>query len=146
METVIDRRVADTLAKHFLAITKHVPLRPIRTEADYDAAVASLNALLDAGAANEAHPLADLAATLGELIGDYDSTHYPARDVAPGDMLRFLMEQHGLKQTDLAGQLGSQGVVSELLNGKRELNLRQMRALGSRFGVPVAAFVDGSAA
>lgn len=142
METLIDRRAAADLARHFLAITKHVPLRPVRTRADYDAAVASLNALLDTGAANEAHPLADLAATLGELIGDYDDAHYPAKDVAPNEMLRFLMAQHGLKQTDLAEQLGSQGVVSELLRGRRELNLRQMRALASRFAVPVTAFVD----
>jgi HTH-type transcriptional regulator/antitoxin HigA len=96
---------------------------------------------LDAGAADEDHPLADLAATLGELIGDYDEVHYPGKDVAPSEMLRFLMDQHGLKQTDLADELGSQGVVSEVLNGKRDLNLRQMRALASRFDVPVAAFV-----
>jgi hypothetical protein len=49
MEVVIDRQAADDLAGHFLAISKHVPLRPIRTEVDYDAAVASLNALLDLG-------------------------------------------------------------------------------------------------
>ena len=143
MEVVIDRQAADDLAGRFLAISKHVPLRPIRTEVDYDAAVASLNALLDAGAADETHPLADLAATLGELIGDYDDAYYPAKDVAPSEMLRFLMDQHGLKQTDLAEELGSQGVVSEVLNGKRELNLRQMRALAGRFAVPVAAFIDG---
>jgi HTH-type transcriptional regulator/antitoxin HigA len=132
------------LAGHFQAISKHVPLRPIRAEEDYDSAVAALNNLLDAGAADEAHSLADLAATLGELIGDYDDAHYPAKDVAPSEMLRFLMDQHGLKQADLAEELGSQGVVSEVLNGKRELNLRQMRALASRFSVPVAAFVDGA--
>jgi HTH-type transcriptional regulator / antitoxin HigA len=143
MEAVIGRQAAKVLAGHFRAISKHVPLRPIRSEADYDAAVASLNGLLDAGAADEKHPLADLAATLGELIGDYDDAHYPAKDVAPSEMLRFLMDQHGLKQTDLAQELGSQGVVSEVLHGKRELNLRQMRALAGRFGVPVAAFVDG---
>ena len=143
MEAVIDRQAVDELAGHFLALSKHVPLRPIRTEGDYDAAVASLNALLDAGAADETHPLADLAATLGELIGDYDGAHYPAQDVAPSEMLRFLMNQHGLKQTDLAEELGWQGVVSEVLNGKRELNLRQMRALAGRFGVPAATFVDG---
>ena len=143
MEGVIDRQAADELAGHFLALSRHVPLRPIRTEGDYDAAVGSLNALLDAGAADETHPLADLAATLGELIGDYDDAHYPAKDVAPSEMLRFLMDQHGLKQTDLADELGSQGVVSELLNGKRDLNLRQMRALAGRFGIPAAAFVDG---
>lgn len=142
MEVLIDRQAADDLAGHFLAITKHVPLRPIRTAVDYDAAVASLNALLDAGAADETHPLADLAATLGELIGDYDDAHYPAKGVAPSEMLRFLMDQRGLKQNDLAEELGSQGVVSEILSGKRELNLRQMRALAGRFAVPVAAFVE----
>ena len=107
MEVLIDRQVADDLAGHFLAISKHVPLRPIRTEVDYDAAVASLNALLDAGAADETHPLADLAATLGELAGDYDDAHYPAKDVTPSEMLRHLMNAHGLKQANVAQELGS---------------------------------------
>jgi HTH-type transcriptional regulator / antitoxin HigA len=141
MEAVIGRRAAEELTKHFLAITKHVPLRPIRSAADYNRAVASLNALLDAGAADEAHPLADLAATLGELIGDYDAVHYLGAGVAPNRMLRFLMDQHGLKQTDLATEIGSQRVVSEILSGKRDLNLRQMRDLARRFAVPVAAFI-----
>ena len=142
METVIDRQVAHDLYEHFKAISKHVPLRPIRNDADYDAATASLNGLLDVGAGDEAHPLADLTATLGELIGDYDDLRYPAKDVNPSDMLRFLMDQHQLKQTDLANELGSQGVVSELLSGNRELNLRQMGELARRFSVPVAAFVQ----
>jgi HTH-type transcriptional regulator/antitoxin HigA len=50
------------------------------------------------------------------------------------------MTQHGLKQSDLS-EVGSQGVVSEILAGKRELNLRQVRALSERFGVSVATFV-----
>ena len=54
--------------------------------------------------------------------------------------LKFLMEQHGLKQSDLS-EIGSQGVVSEILMGKRELNIRQGRALSERFGVSVATFV-----
>ena len=54
--------------------------------------------------------------------------------------LKFLMEQHGLRQSDLT-ELGSQGVVSEILTAKRELNLREVRALAERFGVSVATFV-----
>ena len=54
--------------------------------------------------------------------------------------LKFLMEQHGLKQSDLT-EIGSQGVVSEILTGKRELNIRQVRALSERFGVSAATFV-----
>ena len=144
MEAVIDHRAAAELARHFQAVSKLVPLRPIHGESDYDSAVAVLNALLDAGAGEEAHPLADLAATLGALIADYDERNHPARDVVPGEMLAFLMNQQGLRQVDLAAELGSQGIVSEVLAGKRELNLRQMRALARRFSVPVAAFVETS--
>jgi len=50
------------------------------------------------------------------------------------------MTQHGLRQGDLP-ELGSQGVVSEILSGKRELNVRQIRALGERFGVSAATFL-----
>lgn len=145
METVIDRRTVAGLEKHFAALSRHVPLRPIRSRRDYSAAVAALNALLDAGAAEERHPLADLVATLGELIGDYDDAHHPAQSVAPGDMLRFLLEQHGLKQGEVP-EVGSQGVVSEVLSGKRALNLRQMRALAQRFSVPVGVFIDDRSA
>jgi HTH-type transcriptional regulator/antitoxin HigA len=127
------------LAAHFAAIEREVPLHPIRSEVEYDAAVAALNRLLDAGAADERHPLANLAATLGELIGDYDDAHYPLPDVSGTDMLKFLMQQHGLKQGDLP-EIGTQGVVSEILSGKREINLRQVRKLKERFGISADAF------
>jgi HTH-type transcriptional regulator / antitoxin HigA len=50
------------------------------------------------------------------------------------------MEEHGLKQADLP-EVGSQGVVSEILSGRRELNLRQIQALAGRFGVDPSAFI-----
>jgi HTH-type transcriptional regulator/antitoxin HigA len=50
------------------------------------------------------------------------------------------MQQHGLRQGDLP-EIGSQGVVSEILSGRRELNIRQIRALARRFGVSPATFV-----
>jgi len=128
------------LSAHYNAINAVVPLHPIRTASEYDAAIASLNELLDAGATDEKHALADLAATLGELIGDYEAQHHPAAPVAPDAMLRFLMSQHELKQSDLP-EIGSQGVVSEILAGKRELNLRQVKALAERFGISPAAFI-----
>ena len=56
------------------------------------------------------------------------------------DLLQFLMEEHHLTQSDLP-EVGSQGVVSEILGGKRELNVRQIRALSRRFGVSPSAFV-----
>lgn len=127
------------LAAHFDALNREVPLRPVRNSDDHAAAVAALERLLDAGAADEAHPLADLAATLGELIGDYEDRQ-PRPAVSGADLLRFLMQQHALSQADLP-EVGSQGVVSEILSGKRTLNLRHARALSQRFGVGVEAFV-----
>ena len=53
---------------------------------------------------------------------------------------QYLMEEHGLTQSDLP-EVGSQGVVSEILHGKRELNVRQIRALAHRFGVAPAVFL-----
>lgn len=113
---------------------------PVKTDDEYDKAVATLSALLDSGAAQDGHPLSDLVDTLGVLIGEYDAEHYPQAEVSALDTLRFLMEQHGLSQSELP-EVGSQGVVSEVLTGKRELNLRQIRALSARFAVPASLFI-----
>ncbi len=115
-------------------------MHTISSELDYDRAVATLNQLLDAGAANEKHPLADLVNTLGALISEYDNVHYPAQNVSPLAMLRFLMDQNQLTQSNLS-EIGTQGVVSEILNGKRELNVRQIKALAERFHVAPSVFV-----
>jgi HTH-type transcriptional regulator/antitoxin HigA len=96
--------------------------------------------LLDAGAAEENSPLADLVNSLGALIGDYEDTNHPVADVAPVAALRFLMEQHQLTQSDLQ-EVGTQGVVSEILHGKRDLNVRQIKALAERFHVPTSLFI-----
>ncbi|NCV69911.1 MAG: hypothetical protein EBW55_04215 [Betaproteobacteria bacterium] len=61
-------------------------------------------------------------------------------EVSGVEALEFLMTQHGLKQSDLTG-IGSQGVVSEILTGKRDLNLRPALALSARFGLSTATFV-----
>jgi HTH-type transcriptional regulator/antitoxin HigA len=63
---------------------------------------------------------------------------------APVEVLRFLMEQHGLKQGDLP-EIGNQSVVSEILSGRRQLNLRQVQRLAARFGVEPGAFIARSA-
>ncbi len=140
MEAVMDRVVIAEITSRFQALSSVVPLHAIRTDADYEKAVAALNRLLDAGAANENHPLADLVNTLGSLIGEYDDVHYPAQEVSPLAMLRFLMSENSLAQSDLP-EIGSQGVVSEILNGKRDLNVRQIKALSGRFHVPPGVFV-----
>lgn len=140
MEALMDRSVVADITSHFQALSAVIPLHTIRNESDYDEAVAALNQLLDAGAANEAHALADLAHTLGALISEYDNVHYPVQNVSPLAMLRFLMDQNQLIQSGLP-EIGTQGVISEIMNGKRELNVRQIKALAERFHVPPSSFV-----
>lgn len=140
MEALMDRSVVAEITSHFQALSSVIPLHTIRTEHDYDKAVEALNQLLDAGAANEEHALADLAHTLGALISEYDDVHYPVQNVSPLAMLRFLMDQNHLTQSDLP-EMGTQGVVSEIMSGKRDLNVRQIKALSERFHVPPSAFV-----
>lgn len=140
--------VADELASHFDAVLALVPLHPIAGEAEYDHAVAVLNALLDNPNSSEGRPLAPLMVALGEFIGDYEDEHHPWPDAPPGEVLRELMNQSRLKQSDLP-EIGSQGVVSEILRGKRELNTRQISELSQRFHVSPAVFfpaVDREAA
>jgi len=119
---------------------KIYPLLAIRNEREYNAAVKRVNELLDEIGTNEKHPLYGLLDTLGTLIHAYEEEHIPIPEATSTEILRFLMEERGLTQSDFP-EVGSQGVVSEILNGKRELNVRQIRALASKFRVSPAAFV-----
>ncbi len=116
------------------------PMLSIRNERDYDLAVKRLNELVDEIGTDERHPLYGLLDALGTLIHAYEEQHHPMPQVSGADMLRFFMEQRSLTQSDLP-EVGSQGVVSEILGGKRELNLRQIRALAERFRVSPAVFL-----
>jgi HTH-type transcriptional regulator/antitoxin HigA len=102
--------------------------------------VERLNRLLDEVGTDEQHPLYTLLDTLGTLIHAYEEEHHPIPECSGVDVLRFLMEEHGLTQSDLP-EIGSQGVVSEILRGKRDLNVRQIRALAKRFHVSPGVFL-----
>lgn len=140
MEALMERIEVDQLISHFQALSAVVPLHAINSDHEYDTAVNVLNRLLDTGAANESHPLADLVDTLGALIEDYDVTHFPVEAMSPVATLRALMAENNLTQSDLP-EVGTQGVVSEILSAKREMNVRQIKALSERFHVPVNVFI-----
>jgi HTH-type transcriptional regulator/antitoxin HigA len=112
----------------------------IRNEREYDQAVKRLNGLLDEIGTDERHPLYGLLDTLGTLIHAYEEEHFKEDDVSGPEMLRFLMEEHGLMESDFQ-EVGSRRVVSEILRGKRELNAGQIRALATRFHVSPAVFI-----
>jgi HTH-type transcriptional regulator / antitoxin HigA len=129
--------VNDQIQTHWMNIA---PLLTIRNERDYNIAVKRMNELLDEIGTNEKHPLYSLLDTLGTLIHAYEEEHFPIPESTGAEILRFLMDENGLTQSDLS-EVGSQGVVSEILNNKRELNVRQIRILAKKFKVSPAAFV-----
>jgi HTH-type transcriptional regulator/antitoxin HigA len=128
--------IAKDLEQHWTAIR---PILCIRSEHDYDRAVKLLNSLIDEIGTDERHPLYELLDTLGTVIHAYEKEHHSMPQCSGVEMLQFF-EEHGLAQSDLS-EIGSQGVVSEILNGKRELNVRQIRTLAKRFHVSPAAFI-----
>lgn len=116
---------------------------PVRNERDYERMQALMDELLSVVGDEEDHPLADLLDVVGMLVAQYEDENTPGLrgDSKPLDVLKFLMEQHGLKQSDLRQEIGTQGVVSEILSGNRQINARQAKALAKRFGVSPAVFL-----
>lgn len=127
----------EQLLPHWVALK---PVLSVRNEKEYDRALKMLNHLLDEIGDNERHPLYGLLDTLGTLIHAYEEHHEPMPATTGVEVLRDLMSEHGLTQSDLT-EIGSQGVVSEILSGSRELNVRQIRRLAERFAVSPAVFV-----
>ena len=115
---------------------------PIRNERDYDRMQAVMEELLGIVGDDEDHPLADLLDVVGMLVAQYEeeNTAELQNDSKPAEIVKFLMAQHGLKQSDLR-EIGTQGVVSEILSGNRKINARQAKALAKRFGVSLAVFL-----
>lgn len=118
-----------------------VKLRAVSSDRHYRAMVKFMNELLDDVGDLESYPLAGLLDVVTTFVQDYEERNVQLPDVKPAAMLRFLMQQHNLRQADLAEFFGAQSNVSEILSGKREINARQARALAKRFKVSPAAFI-----
>jgi len=74
------------------------------------------------------------------LVERYELEHYPVPEAEPADVLRFLLDQSGLSQRDIAPELGSESTVSLILSGKRQLNRDHIARLSKRFNVSPAVF------
>lgn len=84
---------------------------------------------------------AALAELLSRLVQDYDDRRHPLPSLPPHAMIRFLMEQRGLRQADLLPVFGSRSVASDVLSGKREPSKAHIRKLAEFFRAPPAVFL-----
>jgi len=118
-----------------------VKLRTIDSERHYRAMANLMNKLVEEIRDRETHPLMGLLDIATFFVRDYEERNIDIPDAEPPTVLQLLMEQHSLRQTDLVQFFGSSSNISEVLNGKREINAGQARALARRFGVSPAVFV-----
>ena len=105
----------------------------LKTEAEYEAALAHMDALMDA---EPGSPDEEALELWGLLIRQYEQEREPIDLPDPVDAILFRMEQAGLKPKDLIPYIGSQSKVSEVLNRKRRLSLTMIRNLRDGLGIP----------
>ena len=108
---------------------------------EFNELVSQLDELLEIVGDNEKHRLMGLVDTLSNLIASYEEQHFNVSAIKGTAALKFLMETHHLTQADLS-EIASQGVLSEILHGKRALNIRQIKLLSKRFNIDPSTFID----
>ena len=119
-------------------LAEFVP-QAIDSEAEYDRALAIAERLTFKKGRTEAE--IKFLKLVVVLIEDYETEHYPMDNVAPHELLQHLMESNHTRQADLVGLIGSRGVVSEVVNGKRAISKAQAKALGEFFIVSPGLFI-----
>lgn len=126
----------------YLELVQQFPLRPIRSKAEYKRALRIVDgfAVVSEGTLNVEEQ--DYFETLVLLVESYElkNEHVEISSVDPIEVLKHLMEEHEMKSADLGKLIGSKGVASEILNGKRELSKSQIIKLAERFSVDVGVF------
>lgn len=115
-----------------------VMVRPIRTEADYEAALEEIGTLMTARAGT---PEGDRLDVLSTLVEAYEAEHYAIEAPDPIALLEFAMEQRGADRADLEPMIGARGRVSEVLTRKRALSLSMIRKLKSEWALPADVLV-----
>ena len=128
-----------TISPEYEALLRKVPPKVIRTEKENEAYTEILYEL-DKRSAKLTAAEKELAKLLTLLVEDFEEKHYKLPKGKPLDVVRFLMEQHDLRQKDLADVFGTPSIVSEVLNGKRQLNKEQIARLSARFHVSPELF------
>ena len=129
--------------RRYIELVRRFPLRPLRSDADLDAAVAVVDGLVDQGDLTAAEQ--DYLDVLSDLVEAYEADSVPMRPVGDADLLRFLIEQKAITQAETAaGAHMAESTISEVLAGKRKLNRSQIARLAEFFHVEPSVFLSHS--
>ncbi|MGH2354740.1 MAG: helix-turn-helix domain-containing protein [Chloroflexota bacterium] len=113
-------------------------IKPIRTEADHQAALAEIEHLWGAPAGT---PEGDRLDVLATLVDAYESRQYPMDPPDPIEAITFRMEQQGLTRKDLEAMIGTRTRVAEVLNRRRNLSINMIRRLHKQLGIPAEILI-----
>jgi HTH-type transcriptional regulator/antitoxin HigA len=132
------------VGKRYMALFARFPIRPIRNEQEYDAAIKVVDEL----AVRDENALSsderDYLGALVMLVEAYDAEHYriDTSKLAPAELLKFLMDQRGMSFSDLVDVVGGKAAASYLLSGARAASRAQCFTLGEHFGVEPGMFLS----
>ena len=114
-------------------------IKPIRTEAEYNAVLAQIDLLVDC---LEGSPEEDTLEVLSILADDYENKHYPIAAPDPIEAIKLRVEELNLKNKDLAPYFGSASKASEVLNRKRPLTFAMVKRLYQQLGIPASILLS----
>ncbi|MDR1890403.1 MAG: hypothetical protein LBQ81_13715 [Zoogloeaceae bacterium] len=121
---------AQVILRAWMPFKETVGVTSVHTETDYAQARQTIEVLLNEIGDNEQHPLADVLDYLADQMAAYEDEHYLIPESEPKAVLRFLMEQHDLKQEDL-NDCASQSRISNILNGRRDISKDDCQKTGA---------------
>lgn len=114
-------------------------IKPIHTDADYQAALAQIEASWDAADGSEA---AEQLEVLSMLVEAYEKQHFPIQAPDPIEFLNYVMETRGMARKDLEPYIGPRGRISDIMNRVRPLSLEMIRRLSSGLGLPASVLIQ----
>jgi HTH-type transcriptional regulator/antitoxin HigA len=133
------------VSKVYAELCSHFPLAPVQSDAQMRQANRMIDRLMDYlnddPNAAEATEVSKYLTVLSDLAGSFESKRFEFKKSEPREILAYLMETNQLKQSDLEEEIGPQSVVSDILSGKRSLNVGHIKRLSERFKISPALFV-----
>jgi HTH-type transcriptional regulator/antitoxin HigA len=135
MATIMDTETE----RQYLALVRAFPLVSLHNDAHLKEALAVIDRLLDIPQRSAAEE--EYLQALTDLVEAYENAHVAIPTVTGVDALRYLMEENGLTQANLAQLFGSRSIISEVLASKRRLALSHITRLAEYFGLPAQVFI-----
>lgn len=128
------------ILRAWIPFKKAIGVTKIRNEIDHARISAMIENLLNEIGDDEAHPLVEVLDFLASQLKEYEDERFPIPEAEPREILRFLMEQHGLRQEDLA-DCAPQSRISDILNGRRPVSKEIAKKFARRFNVSADLFL-----